>query len=105
MNRRHVLRTLGTAGAATVFGEVPIPGVASERHLAPVDWTDELQQKVVTKKPWSLRSSEAFELKSKAVGDTMAVGVWQPDPQWLAESGRKPGQSMDVVYVLDGSLH
>jgi predicted alpha/beta superfamily hydrolase len=52
--------------------------------------------------PWPLRDSEAFEFESKAVGDTMAVGVWHPPERFLA----KPGEAMpplDLVYVLDGS--
>src|SRR5262249_54927192 len=53
--------------------------------------------------PWPLRGSEAFELESKEVGDTMAVGVWQPEPQILAAFGRSADEKLDVVYVLDGS--
>jgi predicted alpha/beta superfamily hydrolase len=52
--------------------------------------------------PWPLRDSEAFEIESKAVGDTMAVGVWHAPERFLA----KPGEAMpplDIVYVLDGS--
>lgn len=54
--------------------------------------------------PWPLRGSESFEIASKAVGDTFAVGVWQPDTRFLAMTGRsaEADQPMDVVYVLDG---
>lgn len=55
--------------------------------------------------PWPLRGSEALTIESKAVGDSFAVGVWQPEERLLALSGRtaESGQPMDVVYVLDGS--
>jgi predicted alpha/beta superfamily hydrolase len=56
-----------------------------------------------SKKPWPVRGAEAFELESKEVGDTMAVGVWQPDPRFLAARGVAAGDKLDVVYVLDGS--
>ena len=53
--------------------------------------------------PWPVRGSEAFEFESAAVGDTMAVGVWRPDPQMLAAGGRDANEPLDIVYVLDGS--
>jgi predicted alpha/beta superfamily hydrolase len=55
--------------------------------------------------PWPLRGSEAFEIASEAVGDSFAVGVWQPEERVLALTGRtaEVGQPMDLVYVLDGS--
>ena len=53
--------------------------------------------------PWPVRGSEAFEFESAAVGDTMAVGVWRPDPQILAAGGRDANEPLDIVYVLDGS--
>jgi predicted alpha/beta superfamily hydrolase len=56
-----------------------------------------------TNKPWPIRGSEAFELKSKEVGDTMAVGVWRPEPHILAAFGRSADDKLDVLYVLDGS--
>ncbi len=41
--------------------------------------------------------------ESKTVGDTMAVGVWQPDPRVLAALGMDADQPLQLVYVLDGS--
>ena len=53
---------------------------------------------------WTLRGSDAFEVDSRAVGDRFAVGVWQPDKQFLAALGRTPaGGELQLVYVLDGS--
>lgn len=55
-----------------------------------------------TGSPWPLRESEAFEYQSRAVGDTMAIGVWSPPKAFLAKPGEKT-PPLDVVYVLDGS--
>lgn len=88
MKRRDLLRVLGVAGVVTAVGR-------PEDQLA----AEALQGK----QAWPVRGSEAFELESKEVGDTMAVGVWQPDPQMLAFRGLKPGDKLDLVYVLDGS--
>lgn len=52
--------------------------------------------------PWPLRDSQAFEFRSRAIGDTIAVGIW---------SSVRPGPSneakpvpLELVYVLDGSF-
>jgi predicted alpha/beta superfamily hydrolase len=84
-----VLRSLGAAGAVTAVGR-------AEESLA-----EPLPSQ--SKKPWPVRGTEAFDLESKEVGDTMAVGVWQPDPQFLAARGVPAGGKLDLVYVLDGS--
>lgn len=56
-----------------------------------------------TGQPWPLRNTEAFEYYSRAVGDTMAIGVWSPKGlRATASLGENP--SLDVVYVLDGSF-
>ena len=90
MKRRDLLRAFGVAGAVTVVGR-------SEEQLAAEG------RQLQSKKPWPVRGSEAFELESKEVGDTMAVGVCQPDPQLLAFRGLAAGEKLDAVYVLDGS--
>ncbi|MFN0179179.1 MAG: alpha/beta hydrolase [Gemmatimonadales bacterium] len=53
--------------------------------------------------PWALRGSESFDLESKSVGDTFAIGVWQPDPAFLKMRGISASSGLDVLYVLDGS--
>ena len=53
--------------------------------------------------PWPLRNSEAFEFRSKAVGDTMAVGVWSNIRQSPSRTVGKAA-ALDIVYVLDGSF-
>ena len=90
MKRRDLLRHLAVAGAVTAVGRPEEPLAAEARQGQ-------------SKKPWPVRGAEAFELESKEVGDTMAVGVWQPDPQFLAARGVAAGGKLDVVYVLDGS--
>ncbi len=85
MNRRNSLRAAGTAGALILAGRREGLGAAPEKTL------------------WPLRSSEAFELESKAVGDTFAVGVWKPDPAFLGARGRPANEPLSLVYVLDGS--
>lgn len=52
---------------------------------------------------WPLRNSDAFTLDSKSVGDTFAIGVWQPDSQFLAARGIAADREPLVCYVLDGS--
>ncbi len=52
--------------------------------------------------PWPLRGSESFAFRSEAVGDSLAVGVWQPGAQMLELTGRSAGP-LDLVYVLDGA--
>lgn len=84
MKRRDLLSGLGVAGAVAAVSRP----------------TGRLAQ---GKKPWPVRGSESFEIESKEVGDTMAVGVWQPDPAFLAARGVAAGAKLDVVYVLDGS--
>jgi predicted alpha/beta superfamily hydrolase len=56
--------------------------------------------------PWSLRGSEYFEIDSSAVGDTMAVGVWQVPEQFHAfyAKANLPMPKPKVVYVLDASI-
>ena len=93
MKRRDLLRTLGVAGAVTAVSR-------PEEQLASATRRGRQGQ---SKRPWPVRGSEAFELESKEVGDTMAVGVWQPDPQFLAARGAATGGKLDVVYVLDGA--
>jgi predicted alpha/beta superfamily hydrolase len=51
---------------------------------------------------WPLRGSESFEHRSTAIGDTLSIGVWRPDPAFLARLGRSV--ELDVVYLLDGTL-
>ncbi len=53
--------------------------------------------------PWQLRGSQSFDIASKAVGDTFTIGVWQPDPAFLAMLGTSPAAGLDVLYLLDGS--
>jgi len=53
--------------------------------------------------PWPLRDSQAFEFRSKAVGDTMAVGVWSSVRPGPAGSDARP-VPLELVYVLDGSF-
>lgn len=57
-----------------------------------------------TGQPWPLPESEAFEYRSKAVGDTMAIGVWRP-PEVVRERAQiDESTPLDVVYVLDASF-
>lgn len=53
--------------------------------------------------PWPLRGSQSFDLRSKAVGDTFAIGVWQPDPTFLSRLGVSAAAGLDVLYLLDGA--
>ncbi|MDE0064691.1 MAG: alpha/beta hydrolase-fold protein [Gammaproteobacteria bacterium] len=53
--------------------------------------------------PWPLRGSESFAVRSETVGDSLAVGVWQPEAQMLELTGRTTSGPLDLVYVLDGS--
>jgi len=53
--------------------------------------------------PWPIRGSETFAFHSKAVGDSLAVGVWQPAREILQQFGLAD-KPQDVVYVLDGSF-
>lgn len=100
MKRRNLLRTIGVAGVVTAVGSLDEPAAAEARAPAePAARFPEGQ----SRSPWPVRGSEAFELVSKEVGDTMAVGVWQPDPQFLAARGLAANGKLDVVYVLDGS--
>ena len=52
--------------------------------------------------PWPVRDTESFAFHSKHVGDTLAVGVWQP-PEPFMQMRQIEGMPMDVVYVLDAS--
>ncbi len=52
--------------------------------------------------PWPLRTSEAFEFHSDAVGDMMAIGICSPSDASFAQSDDGP-PPLDVIYVLDGS--
>lgn len=52
---------------------------------------------------WPIRGAVGFEVQSKAVGDTFAVGVWQPDAQFLPPAADPSGQDLLVCYVLDGA--
>lgn len=54
-------------------------------------------------RPWPVRGSVAFELESKSVGDTFAIGVWQPDAAIVKARGAAAADGFDLVYVLDGS--
>ena len=47
--------------------------------------------------PWPLRGSENFAVRSEAVGDSLAVGVWQPDAQMLELTGRTTSGPLDLV--------
>lgn len=85
MNRRESLRAAGAAGALLLAGRRDALGIAPAEG------------------DWPLRSSDAFEVESKAVGDTFAVGVWQPDPAFLGARGQPTDQPLSLVYVLDGS--
>jgi predicted alpha/beta superfamily hydrolase len=85
MNRRDSLRVAGAAGASILAGRPDALGATLEKAV------------------WPLRGSEAFELESKAVSDTFAVGAWQPDPAFLKARGRSADEPLDLVYVLDGS--
>ncbi|MEO8452800.1 MAG: alpha/beta hydrolase-fold protein [Gemmatimonadota bacterium] len=102
-----MLRALGVAGAVTAVGRSEEQLSAEARPLAGrragVSDPGPGGRQGQSKKPWPVRGSEAFELESKEVGDTMAVGVWQPDPQLLAFRGVAAGEKLNVVYVLDGS--
>ncbi|MEM1142789.1 MAG: alpha/beta hydrolase-fold protein [Pseudomonadota bacterium] len=53
--------------------------------------------------PWSVRNTESFAFHSKHVGDTLAVGVWQP-PKLFADMLEFGDTPMDVVYLVDGSF-
>src|SRR5688500_121450 len=53
--------------------------------------------------PWPVRNSEAVEFRSKAAGDTMAVGVWSDSRQRPLRTVGKAAP-LDIVYVLDGSF-
>jgi predicted alpha/beta superfamily hydrolase len=57
-----------------------------------------------TGQPWPLRNTEAFEYRSRAVGDTMAIGVWSPPKTLPAIAPLGENPPLDVVYVLDGSF-
>jgi predicted alpha/beta superfamily hydrolase len=56
-----------------------------------------------TPRPWTIRGSEAFDIHSTAIGDTLSIGVWRPDPQILAAFG-KTVERFGIVYLLDGTL-
>lgn len=53
--------------------------------------------------PWTLRSSEAFEIDSWSVGDRMAVGIWS-NVGSVRQRSDKAETPLDVVYVLDGAF-
>jgi predicted alpha/beta superfamily hydrolase len=57
-----------------------------------------------TGQPWPLRGTDAFEYRSRAVGDTMAIGVWSPPKTLPAIAPLGENPPLDVVYVLDGSF-
>ena len=89
MNRREILNgaaavTLGAAVASTARSDAAV---------------------LDTNTPWPLRGSESFRFDSKAVGDSLAVGVWKPDLARLEGLGISVAQDqpLDLVYVLDGS--
>ena len=52
--------------------------------------------------PWPLRGSESFAFSSESVGDSLAVGVWKPDAQFLQLTNRAE-EPLDILYVLDGA--
>ncbi len=54
--------------------------------------------------PWPLRDTEAFEYRSRAVGDKMAIGVWSPPKRLPGMASLGDNPPLDVVYVLDGSF-
>jgi len=56
----------------------------------------------VLDKAWPVRNTESFAFRSKAVGDSLAVGVWQPAGEILRMLGTTEMPPLDVVYVLDG---
>jgi len=93
MDRRRFLST-AVAGmtAATVGSTMVTSAVASSHGL------------MAAGDAWPIRNTESFVFESKAVGDSMAVGVWQPPQAMLAQFGSDTGQKMDLVYVLDGSF-
>jgi len=91
MKRRDFMKSTVAASMATaVIGGVNNMAYADQRAITDL------------KQSWGIRGSESFAFKSKAVGDDMAVGVWQPDQSMMTVSGRE-SKPMDVVYVLDGS--
>ena len=53
--------------------------------------------------PWPLRNSEGFVFHSKHVGDSLAVGVWQP-PELFMQMIQAAGKPLDLVYLVDGSF-
>jgi predicted alpha/beta superfamily hydrolase len=53
--------------------------------------------------PWPVRGSDSFQLESKAVGDTFAVGVVPPERTVLDRGTVKDEGVYQLVYVLDGS--
>ena len=87
MNRRDFV----VSSALTL----PLSSIANERLRDP-------GRQGRAPRPWTLRGSEAFDVESKAVGDTLAVGVWQPPEAFLKARGVTRGR-FDIVYVLDGS--
>ncbi len=55
-----------------------------------------------TGQAWPVRDTDAYTVYSKSVGDTMAVGVWQPPKRFL-DARENPEAPLDVLYVLDAS--
>ena len=91
MNRRELVGT-AAAVAAGIAAVAPALGIAA---------TDDAESK--QNPPWPVRGSESFEVTSKIVGDTFAVGVSRPDTRVLAMFGKSADEPLDLVYVLDGS--
>ena len=89
MNRRELVGRAATlaAGAAIV---APTLGMAA---------TD--ADKPTKKQPWPLRGSESFTVQSKAIGDSIAVGVWQTPVGPTSSMADSP---VKLVYALDGSF-
>src|SRR5688572_5112280 len=57
-----------------------------------------------TGQPWPLRNTDAFEYRSKSVGDAMAIGVWSPPETLPAIAPLGANPPLELVYVLDGSF-
>ena len=89
MKRRDFLAATTAATAAASVPSVLAAGKAGAEVLD---------------KAWPIRNTESFAFHSKAVGDSLAVGVSQPAGLILQMLGTTEMPPLDVVYVLDGSF-
>lgn len=101
MKRRALLLSAAAVGGILISGTLRTALAAPGAAVAQGETENEGVHP--TGQPWPVRDTEAFHFDSTHVGDRFAIGVWQPDPNFLSLSGGDQSEPMDVVYVLDGS--